>query len=142
MVGGAEDAGGFGHEMHAAEDYVIGFGPGRRFLGKQERVTLKVGILDDFFSLVVMAQDGNRFAQPASYVANPLVQFICAQMQVFVGDALPLDVDGKLLRQGLGGQFILGFTKSRVFQFSDRDSCGTASGIHSITLSFRNSAPA
>jgi len=45
--------------MHAAEDYVVGFGTGRGCTGQEKRVALEVGVLDNLFSLIMMTQDGD-----------------------------------------------------------------------------------
>ncbi len=54
---GRQNVGALGHEMHTAEDDVVGFGPGRCGLGELERVAGDVGELDDLVALVVVAED-------------------------------------------------------------------------------------
>ena len=58
-MGSSQDAGGLRHEMHAAEDDVIGIGAGGGFTGEQEGVALEIGVLNHLFPLVVVAQDGD-----------------------------------------------------------------------------------
>ena len=57
LVVGGEDVRGLGHEVHAAEDDVLGLRPGRRVPGELEGVAGHVGELDDLVALVVVAED-------------------------------------------------------------------------------------
>ena len=129
-MGRGQDAGGLRHEVHATEDDVVGVGTGSGFAGQQEGVALEVGVLDHLFPLVMMAQDGDRAAQLPAGFADPLVQFPGGVMQVFGGNLLPPHVDGHLLRQGLGREFVFGLAKSRVLKLSDRHGRPTACNNH------------
>ena len=70
-LGGGQDVGDFGHEVHAAEDDVLGLGPGGRVLGQLERVAGDVGELDDLVALVVVAEDEHRVAERRLGRAGP-----------------------------------------------------------------------
>ena len=63
LVGAAEHVGALGHEVHAAEDDVVGLGMGRRAAGELERVAAEVGVLNDLVALVVVAEDGEARPQ-------------------------------------------------------------------------------
>ena len=117
LVGRAEDAGGLGHEVDAAEDDVAGLGAGCGLLGEEEGIALEVGVLDDFLALVVVAEDGHVGAELLADVVDAPVQFLGGKAQVFGGDSLPADVDGQFLGQGLGGEFVLGAAEGGVLDF-------------------------
>ena len=59
----SEDVGGFGHEVHATEDDVVGL----RLLLSQDReaegITASIGPFHDFIALVVMAEDEDTVAE-------------------------------------------------------------------------------
>ena len=99
-MGGAEDGGGFGHKVDAAEHDVAGLWSGRRLLGQQEGIALEVGVLDYLFPLVVVAQDGNAGAQLLPHLVDTGVQFRGGAAQVLGGNLLPPDVDRQFLGQG------------------------------------------
>ena len=63
LVVGGEDVGGLGHEVHAAEDDVLGLRARRGLLGELEGVTGDVGELDDLVALVVVAEDEDPVAE-------------------------------------------------------------------------------
>ena len=73
LVGRAQNTGRLGHEVNAAKDYVIGVGKSGSLLGQEERIALKVGVLDDFFPLVMVSQDRHRLAQLLFGLMDPLV---------------------------------------------------------------------
>ena len=129
LVGGGEDAGGFGHKVDAAKDDVVGIGAAGGLLRQQERVALKIGVFDHFLALVVVAEDGYGIAQLLAGGVNAGVQLLGGITLVFGGDLLPADVYGQLLLQRLGGQIILGFAKGGMFQFGDGYD-GAATGNH------------
>ena len=104
----------------AAEDDVAGLGPGGGLLGQQEGITLEIGVLDDFLTLIVVAQNGHIGAQLLPYLVDTLVQFFGGIAQVFRGDFLPPDIDRQLLGQRLGRQLILRATKGGVFNLGQR----------------------
>ena len=56
-MGRAEYTGRFRHEVNAAEDDVVRLKLGGGLLGQQVGVPLKVCVLNDFFTLVMMTQD-------------------------------------------------------------------------------------
>ena len=116
-MGGAEDGGGFGHKVDAAKDDVAGFGPGGGLLGQQERVALKVGVLDDFLPLIMVAQDGDGLAQALPDGVDAVIQFGGGAAQIFGGDLLPADIDRQFLGQGLGRQLVRRLAKGGVFDF-------------------------
>ena len=58
-----EDVGHLGHEVHAAEDDVLGLGLGRE-ARQAERIAGQVGVLVHIRPLVVVAEDGRACAQP------------------------------------------------------------------------------
>ena len=118
-MGGAEDAGGFGHEVDAAEDDVAGLGAGGGLLGEEEGIALEVGVLDDFLALVVMAEDGDVGAELLADVVDALVQLFGGAAQVFRGNLLPADVDGDFLGEGLGREFVLGAAEGGVLDFGE-----------------------
>ena len=53
----AEDIGGFGHEVDAAENDELGLGLLASPLGQLEGVAPEVGELDDVLALIVVAED-------------------------------------------------------------------------------------
>ena len=55
-LGGGEDVGRFGHEVHAAEDDVFGTGSRCGIPSELERVTGHIGEGDDFVPLVVVTK--------------------------------------------------------------------------------------
>ena len=61
--GRGEDVRRLRHEVHAAEDDVVGLGTGGRELGQLEGVAGEVGVPDDLVALVVMAEDDQAAAQ-------------------------------------------------------------------------------
>ena len=61
--GRGQDVGRLGHEVHAAEDDVVGLRPGGRLAGELERVAGHVGELDDLVALVVVAEDEDALAE-------------------------------------------------------------------------------
>ena len=69
-----QDAGGFSHEVHAAENDEISLRMGCRFLTEQEGITLEIRVLDDFLALIVVPQHRNRLTQSVPGGSNPLVQ--------------------------------------------------------------------
>ena len=71
---GREDVGALGHEVHAAEDDVLGLRPGRRLPRELERVAGDVGELDDLVALVVVAEDEHLVAQGRAGGAGALDQ--------------------------------------------------------------------
>ncbi len=60
---GRQDVGAFGHEVHTAEDDVLGLWMSGRLLGQLEGVTGRVGELDDLVTLVVVAEDVEPVAE-------------------------------------------------------------------------------
>ena len=58
-----QDVRGLGHEVHAAEDDVLGLRPGGRVPGQLEGVAGDVGELDDLVALVVVAEDEDLVAE-------------------------------------------------------------------------------
>jgi len=73
LVGPAQNTGRLSHEVNAAKDYVIGVGKAGSLLGQKERIALEVGVLDDFFPLVMVSQYRHRLAQLLFGLMNPLV---------------------------------------------------------------------
>jgi hypothetical protein len=59
----AQDVGALRHEVHAAEDDVVGVGPGGNLAREAEGVARAVGEPDDLVALVVMAEDDEPAAQ-------------------------------------------------------------------------------
>ena len=58
-----QDVGALGHEVHAAEDDVLGLGTGGSLAGELERVAQHVGELDDLVALVVVTQHEQLVAE-------------------------------------------------------------------------------
>ena len=79
LLGAAENIRCLGHEMHATKHNV---GPLRTFsreLGQQQRVSTKVGMLNDFITLVVMAEDHHALAKHLLREYCPAKQLLCRQ---------------------------------------------------------------
>ena len=106
--------------MHAAEDYVIGFGTSRNFTGQEKRVALEVGVLDNLFPLIMMTQDGNCAAEFPTSFTNLQVQFRGSVVQVFRGNLLPPHIEGHLFGQGFGKEFVFGLAECRVLDLGGR----------------------
>jgi hypothetical protein len=66
------DVGDFGHEMHAAEDDVLGVGL-RGEARQLERIAGQVGVLIDVGALVVVAEDDGALAELGAGGADALV---------------------------------------------------------------------
>ena len=64
LVIGGEDVGALRHEVHAAEDDVVGVAAAGRLLGELEGVAAEVGPADDLVALVVVAEDDQPRAEP------------------------------------------------------------------------------
>ena len=62
-MAGAEDVRSLGHEVDAAEDDVFRLGLPRGELRELEGVALEVGVLDDLFPLVMVAEDHQAAAE-------------------------------------------------------------------------------
>ena len=89
LVGSSEDVGGLGHEVHAAEDDVVGL---RTLLGEHRQavaVATGVGPADDLVALVVMSEDEHTLAERGFGGRDPRVE-------LFVGRAGVALVDGAL----------------------------------------------
>ena len=119
-MGGGQDAGSLRHEMHAAEDDVIGIGASGGFTEEQEGVALGIGVLNHLFPLVVMAQDGDLAAQFLACFADSVVKFICCVVQVLRRNRLPPHIHGHLCSQGLGGGIVFGLAECRVLDLGNR----------------------
>jgi hypothetical protein len=65
LVGAAENVGALRHEMHAAEQDVLGVATCRRQLTELERIAPEVGKLDDLVALIVVAEDDQPVAELA-----------------------------------------------------------------------------
>ena len=63
LLGAGEDVGRLGHEVHAAEDDVLGARASGRVAGQLEGVAGDVGELDDLVALVVVAQHEDPVAE-------------------------------------------------------------------------------
>jgi hypothetical protein len=62
LVGPRQDVGHFGHEMHAAEHNILGFGI-CSLAGQFQRVTGIVSVAKHFIALVVVTEDHQALAQ-------------------------------------------------------------------------------
>src|ERR1043165_3392700 len=74
LVAGLEYVGGFGHEVDAAEDYEVCFGPPGGKLRELEGVARVVGVADYVVALVMVAEDDESRAQAPSCRLDALVQ--------------------------------------------------------------------
>ena len=97
----AEHVGAFRHEMHAAEDDVVGFRTRGDLARELERVAGVVGELDHFVALIVMAEDDEPVAELRARRGNARVHLGVGKAEVFFRQRLPLgDVLLLELRQG------------------------------------------
>ena len=62
LLGPRQNIGDFGHEMHAAENNVIGIRL-RRQLGQPQRVARQVGVFVDVGALIMMAEDDRALTE-------------------------------------------------------------------------------
>jgi len=83
----AQDIGALGHKVDAAEQDVFRFVARRGQLAQLERVAPKVGILDDFVTLVVVAEDDESRTQLALGVPDLSIQFGLAKPGIGSGQA-------------------------------------------------------
>ena len=98
LFGGGEDIGGFSHEVHAAEHDMVGVRAFGGVLGQLEGVAHKVGMLDDFVTLVEVAEDQQFGAETLLGVGDALLQFLVGGLAVFVRQ--------HLLARRVGGQMV------------------------------------
>ena len=76
LVRRGQDVGGLGHEVHAAEDDVVGLGPVGGVARQLERVTGHVRELDDLVPLVVVAEDQEPLAELGLRRGDPAVELV------------------------------------------------------------------
>ena len=96
LVRHRQDVGALRHEVHAAEDDVVGVRVLRDRVGELERVAGVVGELDHFVALVVMAEDDEAIAERRARRRNAQRHLVVGQPEIRLGQRLPL-VDRRLL---------------------------------------------
>ena len=83
---GAQDVGAFRHEVHAAENDVLGFLAAGGLLRKLQRIAAIVGELDDLVALVMVAQDHQARAERRLGARDALVEFLLGKLDVGLGN--------------------------------------------------------
>jgi hypothetical protein len=99
LVRRPHDVGALGHEVHAAEDDVLGGGLRGGQARQLQRVAGEVGELDDLVALVVVAEDDDALAERPLRGGDPLVHLVVGQAEVALGQRLAL-ADAGLLDVG------------------------------------------
>ena len=85
---GREDVGGFGHEMDAAENNVLGMLERRGVAGKLEGIADNVGKANDVVLLVVVAEDDEFFGEFGFALGDAGEEFGECQLGIGWGDGL------------------------------------------------------
>ncbi len=83
-----EDVGGLRHEVHAAEDDVLGVLAFGGELRELERVAPHVGELDDVLALVVVAEHDGAVAEPGASRTDARRELLGRERPVLLGDVL------------------------------------------------------
>ena len=84
-MGAAEHVGALGHEVHAAEDDVVGLGVGRGAARQLKRIAAEVGVADDLVALVVMPQDSEARAELRPGLRDAPVGFLLRHTEIAAG---------------------------------------------------------
>jgi hypothetical protein len=113
LVVAGEDVGGFGHEVDAAEDDVLGLGELGGFAGELEGVADDVGEADDIILLVVVAEDDEAVAKLGFAGGDAVDEVALGELGVGVGDGL-LPVHGCSFRRVIIAEAAIGVDKRRV----------------------------
>jgi hypothetical protein len=95
-----QDVGGFGHEVDAAEDDVFGALLGGGVLRELEAVPGEVGVLDDLFALIVVAEDDELFAQVGAGGGDATVELFRFEVKIGPRDVLLPGDEGGFIDEG------------------------------------------
>ena len=96
LVRRAEDVGALGHEVHAAEDDVVGVRARGALPREAERVADEVGELDHLVALVVVAEDEQPRAERRLRRRDPAVHLLVVEAAIARGQRLTLVERGLL----------------------------------------------
>ena len=85
LIGPAQHIGGFRHEVHAAEHHIGPIGTLFSDLGKNQGVATKIGMLNDFIALIIMAENHDLLAERSFGRAGSFEEFFGRQ-RLIVGN--------------------------------------------------------